>query len=55
MLCITNLRESVCPGLLHRQFVLCVNISLFSLSMAKLDNYLQLTNDEVGKLLRNDD
>ena len=26
MLRITNLRESVCPGLLHRQFVLCVNI-----------------------------
>ena len=25
MLRITNLRESVCPGLLHRQIVLCVN------------------------------
>ena len=32
MLCITNLRESVCPSLLHRQFVLFVNTVLFTYS-----------------------
>ena len=39
---ITNLRESVCPGLLHRQFVLCVNI-VFVFTVYRKDTYFMKT------------
>ena len=53
---ITNLRESVCPGLFHRQFVLCVNTMFvvfaiadkINVRQAKMQNLLDFFGGALG-------